>query len=329
MWRRIFLRQASRGIRFRIFSRLFHHASFPGNSPPRDQILSPAARFHRIGLIAKPGASDDLRATVARAGAFLERQGLEVCLDHHAAEALGQTDAKSVAQLGRLCDLAVIIGGDGTFLHAARELGGHSIPLVGVNLGRLGFLVDISPDQMCDTLARMLEGHYHEEQRFMLACRVGSGPACLALNDVVLHKWNTARMIEFETWLNDSFIDTQRSDGLIVSTPTGSTAYALSGGGPLLSPALDATALVPICPHTLSNRPIVVHSRNRIRLRVCGRTDPGHVRVTCDGQVSLEIGRDEEVQIDRHPEPLRLLHPPGHDHFEILRTKLGWGGKQA
>ncbi len=291
--------------------------------------MSPAPNFHCIGLIAKPGASDDLRSTVGRAAAFLERQGLEIRADPHAAEALGRGDARTIADLGHDCDLAIIIGGDGTFLNAARELGGQAIPLVGVNLGRLGFLVDISPDRMCDTLARMLEGQYHEEQRFLLSCRVGDGSPCLALNDVVLHKWNTARMIEFETWINDSFIDTQRSDGLIVSTPTGSTAYALSGGGPLLSPALDALALVPICPHTLSNRPIVVHSRNHIRLQVCGRTDPGHVRVTCDGQVSLELGRDDAVEIARHPHPLRLLHPPGHDHFEILRTKLGWGGKQG
>ncbi len=290
--------------------------------------MNQAPDFRRIALIAKPDAGEELRATLRRAVEFLDRRGLAVCLDAHAAQALARDDGLSLENLGERCDLAVIVGGDGTFLNAARELGTHDIPLLGVNLGRLGFLVDISPEAMCATLGEMLDGRFEEEHRFLLSCRVGDGPTCLALNDVVLHKWNTARMIEFQTWVNDSFIDTQRSDGLIASTPTGSTAYALSGGGPLLAPSLDAIALVPICPHTLSNRPIVVHGRSRIRLRVSGKTDPAHVRVTCDGQVTMEVAQEQEILVQRHPQPLRLLHPAGHDHFQILRTKLGWGGRQ-
>ncbi|BAN68998.1 NAD(+) kinase [endosymbiont of unidentified scaly snail isolate Monju] len=286
--------------------------------------------FHRIALIAKPDdTSEDLVNTLRQAITFLGERGLEVFPDRHTARALGLSRHFATEEMGHRCDLAIIVGGDGTFLSSARRLGDSQIPLLGVNLGRLGFLVDISPDAMRDTLGNVLDGRYEEEERFLLSCQVGEQPPELALNDVVLHKWNTARMIEFETWVDDSFIDTQRSDGIIVSTPTGSTAYALSGGGPLLSPALDAIALVPICPHTLSNRPIVVHGRNVVRLRVCGKTLPDHVRVTCDGQVTLEVGPGEDVVLRRHSPPLRLIHPAGHDHFQILRTKLHWGGKHS
>ena len=201
------------------------------------------------------------------------------------------------------------------------------IPLLGVNLGRLGFLVDISPNHMLDILSAVLSGHYQEDQRFLLSCRIGENTPQLALNDVVLHKWNIARMIEFKTWVNTSFIDQQRSDGLIVSTPTGSTAYALSGGGPLLAPGLDAIVLAPICPHTLSNRPIVIQGDSKIVIEVCGKTEPEHVRVTCDGQTSLCVPQHEKIVIRKYPSRVRLLHPADYDHYDILRAKLAWGEK--
>ncbi len=292
--------------------------------------MNSTPEFRHIALITKPDdTSADLVGTLRQALTFLGERGLEVYPDRYTAQALGLPRHFATEEMGQHCDLAIIVGGDGTFLSSARRLGDSQIPLLGINLGRLGFLVDISPEAMHDSLAEILDGHYDAEERFLLSCQVGEQPVELALNDVVIHKWNTARMIEFETWVDDSFIDTQRSDGIIVSTPTGSTAYALSGGGPLLSPALDAIALVPICPHTLSNRPIVVHGRNVVRFRVCGRTPPDHVRVTCDGQVTLEVGPDEDVVLRRHPHPLRLIHPAGHDHFQILRTKLHWGGKHG
>ena len=152
--------------------------------------------------------------------------------------------------------------------------------------------------------------------------------SCTAFNDVVIHKWNIARMIELETYIDGAFVDTQRSDGLIVSTPTGTTAYALSGGGPLLQPDLNATVLVPICPHTLSNRPIVVSGDSFIEVLVCDTTELDHVRITCDGQTCIPLS-DKKISIRRHRHSVRLIHPEGHDHFHILRAKLGWSEHPA
>ena len=281
--------------------------------------------FRRVGLIAKP---DDPRLSdiLTDLLALLQQRGLEVVADPVAAAVLrGQVPSMALDEMGQRCDLAVVMGGDGTLLAAGRRLADSDIPLVGVNLGRLGFLVDISPEQARDALAAILDGDYLEDRRCLLNARVGRHAPMLALNDVVFHKWNTARMIEFETWIDGRFVDRQRSDGLIVSTPTGSTAYALSGGGPLLEPSLDAIALVPISPHRLSNRPIVVHGDAIIEIRVCERTDPAQVRITCDGQEGLEPVRGDTLVIRKHDHNVRLFHPADHDHFELLRAKLGWG----
>ena len=283
-------------------------------------------QFRHIGLIAKPG---DLRLvpTLASLRVFLLKKGLEVHLAPSAARALGlEEHAMPKKELARISDLAIVVGGDGTFLHAAREIVSEDIPLVGINLGRLGFLVDISPEQMIDALGSILQGEYIEDRRFLLEASIGDRHHQLALNDVVLHKWNIARMIEFETRVDGHFVDSQRSDGIIVSTPTGSTAYALSGGGPLLQPSLDAMVLVPICPHRLSNRPIVIHGNSEIVIDTSGHTDHEHVRVTCDGQTSLRMEEGEKLVIRKYPRSLRLFHPLDHDHFDLLRAKLGWGG---
>ena len=284
------------------------------------------SRFRDIGLLAKPG-DRRLAPTLAELRVFLLERGLRVHLAPNAAQALGFADqGMPEEQLARQADLAIVVGGDGTFLNAAREMVAADIPLVGINLGRLGFLVDISPQRMTEALDSILQGHYVEDRRFLLEAHIGTQPRQLAFNDVVLHKWNIARMIEFETRVDGHFVDAQRSDGIIVSTPTGSTAYALSGGGPLLQPNLDAMVLVPICPHRLSNRPIVIHGDSEVVIDTCGRTDHEHVRVTCDGQRSLRIGPGEQLRIRKHPHPIRLFHPENHDHFDLLRAKLGWGG---
>ena len=283
-------------------------------------------QFHRIGLIAKP-RDRRLVPTLASLRVFLLEKGLEVHLAPSAARALGlEEQGMSKQELARRSDLAIVVGGDGSFLNAAREMVNEDIPLVGINLGRLGFLVDISPDEMIQALGSILQGRYIEDRRFLLEARIGTHHHQLALNDVVLHKWNIARMIEFETWVDGHYVDSQRSDGIIISTPTGSTAYALSGGGPLLQPGLDAIALVPICPHRLSNRPIVIHGDSEIVIDTSGRTDHEHVRVTCDGQTSLRIGEGEKLVVRKYPHPVRLFHPLDHDHFNLLRAKLGWGG---
>jgi NAD+ kinase len=221
-----------------------------------------------------------------------------------------------------------VVGGDGTLLGAARTLSSSGVPLLGVNLGRMGFLVDISPDGMLDALERIFAGDFDEEQRFLLSSHIGPAPdptnGNRALNDVVMHKWNTPRMVEFETYVDKQFVNSQRSDGLIVSTPTGSTAYALSGGGPLLHPSLNAMLIVPICPHTLSNRPIVVSGDSCIEIRICGN-DYERVRISCDGQTDRDILAGDKLFVQKASHPVRLLHPKGHDHYEILRAKLGWG----
>ncbi len=285
------------------------------------------SRFRNIGLIAKPGDSR-IAPVLEKLRDFLLNMGLNVHLARSAALTLGEkAHLPSKAELARICDLTLVVGGDGTFLNAAREMAAQDTPLVGINQGRLGFLVDISPERMLEALASILQGEYIEDQRFLLEARIGDDKRQLALNDVVLHKWNTARMIEFETRINGRYVDAQRSDGIIVSTPTGSTAYALSGGGPLLEPSLDAIILVPICPHHLSNRPIVVHGDSIICIEASGRTDPNHLRVTCDGQSSLTLDEGEHLEVRKYPRPIRLFHPLEHDHFTLLRAKLGWGGR--
>jgi NAD+ kinase len=224
------------------------------------------------------------------------------------------------------CSLAIVVGGDGTLLNAARSLAESGIAVLGVNLGRLGFLVDVSPEDMTLQLDKILAGDFIEEERTLLHATVTRNDDLLsetsALNDVVVHKKDVARMIELDTWIDDVFLNTNRSDGLIISTPTGSTAYALSGGGPILHPKLDAITLVPICPHTLSNRPIVVHDESIIKIIV--HKGALEATVSCDGQISHSLEAGDHITIRKHRHSLRLLHPPGHDYFAVLREKLGW-----
>jgi NAD+ kinase len=285
------------------------------------------AWFHTAGIIAKQHDDPQVTATLTRLVTHLRGRGVTTFFEQHTAELAADADVgMTLDELGRRCDLIIVVGGDGTLLHAAREMADFDLPLVGINLGRLGFLVDITPDQIEDRLDQILQGHYNADTRTLLDARLDGGPEVgRALNDVVIHKWNTVRMIEFETYIDGRFVNAQRSDGLIVSTPTGSTAYALSGGGPLIHPSMDALLLVPICPHTLSNRPLVVPGDSRIELRM-RNLDPEQVRLTCDGQLDLQLTDDAPVVIERSRARIRLLHPRGHDHYGILRAKLGWGG---
>jgi NAD+ kinase len=285
-------------------------------------------QFQRIGLLAKAAGgkvAETLRAVVG----FLAERRHEIHLSESSAAALGGGQAgHPVAALVQRVDLVVVVGGDGTMLVAARAAAAAHVPVLGINLGRLGFLTDISPDQATETLARILDGEYVEDPRCLLSAQIGEvGVPRIqqtALNDVVLQKWNTARLIEFETYIDGRFVNAQRSDGLIVATPTGSTAYALSGGGPLLHPALDALVLVPICPHALSNRPLVVAGDSVVEVVVSGHTDPAFVQISCDGQETVGLRRGERVRIAKHACGLRLIHPAGHDHYRLLRAKLGW-----
>lgn len=282
--------------------------------------------FSSIGIIGKQSDGAKVASTLARLVHELGEHGRRALIDAPTAALLGRSDGLAVDELAQRCDLIIVVGGDGTFLHAAREVSGHGVPLVGINLGRLGFLVDISPDDIASCIHPILAGEYEEETRVLLRAELPGHPPQLALNDVVVHKWNSARMVEVRISIDGRFVNDERSDGLIVATPTGSTAYALSGGGPLIHPDTDALVLVPICPHTLSNRPLVVAGHSAVELEI--RTvERAHVRLSCDGQSDLELDpADPRIRIARAEAPLRLLHPRGYDYYEILRHKLGWGG---
>jgi NAD+ kinase len=286
-------------------------------------------QFPRIALVAKPGGTNATE-TLGSVVDFLLARGHGVRLDTAAGSVLPRPDLEvgPLESLIRDADLVIVVGGDGTLLHAARTAADAGVPLLGINLGRLGFLTDISPDGLATALDPILRGEFVEDPRCVIRAEIEAGGAVqasrTAFNDVVVHKWNTARLIEFETYIDGRFVNIQRSDGLIVSTPTGSTAYALSGGGPILHPALDALVLVPICPHTLSNRPLVVSGESRVEIVVNGHSDYESVRVTCDGQETLQISAGARIGIRKHACGVRLIHPRGHDHFELLRAKLGW-----
>ncbi len=285
-------------------------------------------RFNTIGLFAKLG---DARLAPALANLLkhLAARNLRILADQQSCARLADSGVElaSAATLAQTCDLGIVIGGDGSLLAAAQSLAPAGVPLVGINLGRLGFLVDISPAETQVRIDDILAGQYLEEQRAMLSTELlrqaQDRVELTAFNDVVLRVRNEVRMIEFDTYIDDCFVNTQRADGLVVSTPTGSTAYALSGGGPILHPRLQAIVLVPICPHTLSHRPIVVGADCRIEVVLrphnrCAAT------VSCDGQTSHTIKPGERIRIRRHAEDLRLLHPHDYDYYHILRAKLRW-----
>ena len=284
--------------------------------------------FKQLGLIVKQPAvqhEDTLNALVE----LLDAQAVPFVFDHSAldyAEPRGYA-CVSRKELTSACDLAIVIGGDGTLLNAARSLVDEDVAVVGINLGRLGFLVDVSPEEMSVQLTQILEGECIEEPRSLLTAHIRRNQeemgSYYALNDVTLHVRDVVRMIEFETSINGHYVNTQRADGLVVATPTGSTAYALSGGGPILHPNLEALTLVPICPHTLSNRPLVVSADSEVSIRMCGHSRSTG-QVAFDGQDNVDLMDEDIIVIRQHPNRLRLIHPPGYDYFHILRAKLRW-----
>ncbi|HGG60255.1 MAG TPA: NAD(+) kinase [Gammaproteobacteria bacterium] len=293
------------------------------------EVYSLAMRtFQRIGVTCKPIDQPLTRSLIERLLTYLDHRGLDWLLDETLGH-IGFSDDEIVArdELVAQSDLIVVVGGDGTLLDAARSIAGRDIALIGVNIGRLGFLVDVCPDEIETQLNSIFAGRYHEERRAMLQGEIRRGDTVIqsgiALNDVVLHNRARVRMIEFETRIDQQRVNTHRADGIVVCTPTGSTAYALSGGGPILHPELSALALVPICPHTLSNRPIVVTGDRRISIRLCHGSHTSAM-AAFDAQNTVDIEPGDEVHIWRHPTALRLLHPPGYDYYEILRKKLRW-----
>ncbi len=289
------------------------------------------SEFQRLGILARKGDLS-LADTLTKLLDYLSENQLDIVVDESCATIVAPRDVRTCpeSQLGELCDLVISVGGDGTMLHAARLLENFDVRLLGINRGRLGFLTDLTPAQITEELDHILSGNYVEEQRFFLQCDivrdgniVASGNA---LNDVVVEKRNTARLIGFNTHIDGAFVHSQRADGIIVSTPTGSTAYALAAGGPIVHPALDAVVMVPVCPHSLTNRPLVVSNNSTIEISV-DTDDVVNARVACDGaDISPDtLAPSDRIVIRKSGASTRLIHPAKHDHYANLRAKLHWG----
>jgi NAD+ kinase len=259
----------------------------------------------------------------------LKSRGVQVLLSEPIPGAEGAAAAiVSEAQLGERADLVIAVGGDGTLLYAARLVARHGVPLLGVNRGRLGFLTDIMPQDLMPSVDAALRGELEADQRPMLAAQLhaasGEVSGSLALNDVVMQKHDTGRTLDFETRINQRFVNTHDGDGIIVASATGSTAYALSCGGPIIEPHLDALVIAPICAHTLSDRPIVVSSRSVIEVVLLERPDT-QANVSCDGMALGALAPGDRLEVRAAREQVTLLHPPGHDYYKLLRSKLHWG----
>lgn len=287
--------------------------------------------FKTVAVVGKSDAAV-LPEKLDQVVAVLRERGATVLMDTRTAQAsrTRPDEALALEALPGRSDLAVVVGGDGTLLSCARLMAEHGVPLIGVNLGRLGFLTDIPAERVTETLADVLDGNFVREERLMLAARALRSArevfATLAMNDVVVSRAGTGSMIEFAVHVNGEFIYSLRADGLIVATPTGSTAYALSAGGPILQPVLDAVALVPISPHTLSNRPVAIHSSSRIDVVLVRGTG---ARANFDVQLHVDLEEGDVVSIAAAPRRATLLHPRGYRYFAMLRDKLRWNSRDA
>lgn len=288
-------------------------------------------RYKTVGLIGKPSHSathvslnvliEELKSlnckilVEQRIQASIEDKSLPLC---------------SMQEIGEQAELAIVVGGDGYMLGAARVLAGYPIDVIGVNRGNLGFLTDINPEDITRQLKHIMAEELHREERFLLEAQVLSNNKLqsthVAVNEIVLHHSKVAHMMEFELYIGDAFVFSQRSDGLIIATPTGSTAYSLSGGGPILVPNLDAVTLVPMFPHALTSRPIVVDANSEIRLKI-SQKNIDNVQISCDSHVVISLAPGDEVVIKKSPNALSLVHPPEYSYFNVLRTKLNWGSK--
>jgi len=282
-----------------------------------------------VGLIGKYQDAS-VGELILRLAGFLRARQLTTLIDDNTAKLLKNSVAPSraLSDIGKKIDLAIVIGGDGTMLHVARHLAPDGVPLIGVNLGRLGFLTDVQAENMTADIGKILDGDCQIENRLLLHAEVMRkgkiAHEARAFNDVIINKGELARMIEFETFLDGEFVSSVRGDGIIIASPTGSTAYALSAGGPILHPTLPAIVLVPICPHTFSNRPIVVGADSVIEVVMTGIAQQ-RAQVTLDGQLNYPLQDGDHIFVRRFESPIQLVHPSGHSHYDVLRAKLHWG----
>ena len=290
---------------------------------------STESQFTTVGVIGRRG-SPHVVDSLTTVMSCLDSHGVDVVVEGDTAEMLDVPNCEAVSRagLGTRCDLVVVVGGDGSLLGVGRDLAHAEVPVLGINRGGLGFLADIAPEQIERQLAEVLKGEFRVEDHFLLEAeihrdgkKVDGSPA---LNDVVVHPGSMARMMEFALTVNGEFVYDQRSDGLIIASPTGSTAYALSAGGPIMHPALDAIVIVPMFPHTLTSRPLVVRGDAEILVTI---GDVSRAQASCDSQVQFSLERGDTVRVKKYQSPLRLLYTLGHSFYESCRSKLDWASR--
>lgn len=289
------------------------------------------SKFNKVGLIGRknrPEIADTLNAVHD----FLKKSNIDTIVETNAASLINNLafPTASKKEIGHECELAIVVGGDGSILHAARTLAAFNISVVGIHRGRLGFLTDIAPGEIEQKLTNILAGEYSTHELYLLHADItnkdGLKATLDAVNEVVINSGNITRMIEFEVYINDQFVYQQRSDGIIIATPTGSTAYALSGGGPILTPNLKALTLVPMFPHNLTSRSIVIPDQSRIKIKPVANNSL-YPAISCDGQPIEQLNKEDTVEIYKSNKVLHLLHPSNYNYYETLRTKLHWGTK--
>ncbi|MAI53358.1 MAG: NAD kinase [Gammaproteobacteria bacterium TMED95] len=287
--------------------------------------------FQRVGIFASisgPLVVESMQRVVA----VLEARSIEVMVEESlaASQAAPQVLQRSREAICQQADLVIAIGGDGSMLSAARDVAPFGVPLLGINRGRLGFLADVAPEAIEAELNAVLSGDSDSVAHFLLQGRFDEGDSAAeatALNEVTIHSATMARMIEFDLYIDDVFVYTQSSDGLIVSSPTGSTAYALSAGGPIMHPSLNAIALVPMFPHSLNSRPLVVPGDSELRITL-GEKLGAEAKVSFDSQLEFRLHPGESVRVKKHPKPLALIHPTGQNFYGVCRSKLGWASRK-
>src|ERR1700676_3222151 len=291
--------------------------------------MPPQPAFKTIGIISRPRRSS-LAEVVPALLQWLEQRNVGTVLDTETADSLNGSSARtgrSRGQVAEASDLLLVLGGDGTLLSAGREAAPRGIPVLPINMGSLGFLTSFTVDELYPALEATLAGDFVTTERILLLVECtkyhGADSCQRVINDAVVHKGTLARMIELELHIDGGFVCRYRADGLIVATPTGSTAYSMSAGGPIVHPDVQSIVITPICPHTLSDRPVVVSNTAQIELRISESSQS--VLLTLDGQTGVPLETGERVRITRAPEKLKLIHPPNKTYFEILRSKLKWG----
>lgn len=289
-------------------------------------------KFERVGLVARSGSElvlDSLRRVLA----LLEARNIRVFIEDKAHNLLPEYKGTcyTQAEMAEHCDLVIAVGGDGNILGAARSFAPHGVPILGVNRGRMGFLADVSPADIDVSISAVLNGNYTMEEHFLLEGEVsvkGLKEVPCALNEVLIHSAQMPRMLEIDLYIDGEFVYNQYSDGLIVSSPTGSTAYALSAGGPIMHPSLDAIVLVPMFPHSLNSRPLVIPGNSEIKI-VVGPHIGTNAKISFDSQLEFEIEPGESLIVSKKRERLMLIHPPGHNFFGVCRSKLDWASRKV